>query len=400
MMKNKLTRRILSLTIIGMSILVIGYLVISGQFSLGFAPDDFSAYWSSGRLLSLGKDPYSKTNTVALTEAIGFGRSGLILSYFYPPWTLPLFIPFGLLTFQISRTIWFILSVVIYSCCTLWIWKLYGGPARKYWLVIPLILVLSPGIFALIEGQITPLILTGIVGFLYFEKKRRWFLAGSFLALITFKIHILYLFWIVIFLWVIYSKRWSVFAGFFSALAVSSLLISVIRSSVFREFLIMNAYNLPSYCSNPTLSSILCVLNNYEFESWFLLIGPILGMLWLIPYWLRKKDDWQWMSIIPIVIFISLITAPYTWLHDGLLFIIAVIAVTIHFLYQGISMKEYLIIFLLLITNFIIFVLVGRMRINQIFLVWVPLVYLLLYIISNPHIRGVQFPDEEATLNS
>jgi hypothetical protein len=383
-MQNNKFRRITSITIFSLSVLTIAYLLISGRFILGFAPDDFIAYWSSGRLISMGIDPYSQIGTMQLTEELGLGKSGFYLSYFYPPWTLPLFIPFGLLSFPISRTIWFILSLIIYTSCALWIWKLYDGPAKKIWFIIPCIIFVVPGIFALLEGQVTPLILAGLIGFLHFEKKGKWFLAGVCLALITFKFHVLYLFWIALFLWIIYKKRWMILIGFMVTLAVSSLLILIIRPSVFMEFFIMNTTILPSYCTSPTISSILCLFNNNDLERWYLLVGPLLGILLLFPFWIRKKDDWQWMDLLPLLIFISLITAPYTWMHDGLLFIIAVISTAILFLYQRPSIRVFSVILLFFIINILIFNLIGELRINQITFIWVAPAYLILYIISNP----------------
>lgn len=380
-MKSNSIRKLISLLILCFCIISIGLIILNGQFPLGRTPDDFIAYWSSGRLLLLGQDPYSPLDTMELTEEIGFGDSGLYLSYFYPPWTLPFFLPLSALAYPISRSIWFVISIVVFISCTLWIWNIYAGPIKKSWIVILCIFLISPVIFALLEGQVTPFILLGIVGFMYFEERHKWFTAGALLALTTFKINILYLFWITLIIWVIYNKRWQVIAGLVVTLAFFTLIILIIHPNSFTEFLRNSSENLPTYCTNPSLSSILCKLYDQR-ETWHILLGPILGVTWLIVYWQRLKDGWDWLNTTPMLIFISLITVPYTWMHDGLLYTIAVLQIIILFLNQGISRSVYILILLFIMANVMVFILANNFRDNQIIFVWLPIVYLLLYLIS------------------
>jgi hypothetical protein len=48
-MQNIPIRRIFSSISIAFGLLIIGYLVLSGRFLIGVAPDDFIAYWAAGR---------------------------------------------------------------------------------------------------------------------------------------------------------------------------------------------------------------------------------------------------------------------------------------------------------------------------------------------------------------
>lgn len=391
-MKREQVRKIILIAIIGFGVFAISYIILSGRFPLGNAEDDFVAYWSSGRLLSIGKDPYSPVSTMELTKELGFGESGLFLSYFYPPWTLPIFLPLGILSFYLSRSIWFFLSTFLYTACALWIWKIYRGPSKKVWIMVLCILLISPALFALYEGQVTPLILFGLVGFLYFEKSQRWFVAGSFLVLITFKPQMLYLFWIALIFWIIFSKRWEVLAGLIVTLAFLTLIVILIKPNILFDYLQMNSKYLPIYDTNPTLSTILYLLRN-KWESWYLLVGPILGFTWFIFYWLRNKDGWKWINALPLLIFVSLLTAPYTWMHDGLLYIIAVIEIAILFLNKGVSRKANLMIILFILANLVVLLLTRQIRINQIVFIWIPIVYLILYLLSK-HI----YPEDSSSI--
>ena len=67
-----------------------------------------------------------------------------------------------------------------------------------------------PTLFVLNMGQIAPLILLGVVGFLHFEKHKYWGLAGCALPLIAIKPHLLYLFWIALLLWVFDRGKWRI----------------------------------------------------------------------------------------------------------------------------------------------------------------------------------------------
>ena len=51
-------------------------------------------------------------------------------------------------------------------------------------------------------GQIVPFMLLGLVGFLYFVRRKQWWLAGMMTVFIAIKPHTLYLFWFAMLLWV------------------------------------------------------------------------------------------------------------------------------------------------------------------------------------------------------
>ena len=70
-----------------------------------------------------------------------------------------------------------------------------------------------PLYYSFVKGQIVPLILLGLVGFLHFEREKKWFLAGVFVCLLGIKPQDSYLFFIALLFWIIYKKRWGILLG-------------------------------------------------------------------------------------------------------------------------------------------------------------------------------------------
>jgi hypothetical protein len=70
------------------------------------------------------------------------------------------------------------------------------------------VLTFAPAYLVLILGQIGPLILLGLVGFLLCARDKHWKWAGAFTILISIKPHLLYLFWIALVLWIIEKRQW------------------------------------------------------------------------------------------------------------------------------------------------------------------------------------------------
>ena len=77
--------------------------------------------------------------------------------------------------------------------CSDWLWHYYGGLKTKRWVAWALVFSFTPTLYALKLGQVSPLILLGLVGFLYFEQKARFVSAGTCLLLITLKPQLTYL---------------------------------------------------------------------------------------------------------------------------------------------------------------------------------------------------------------
>src|SRR5713101_5883396 len=173
-------------------------------------PDDFVEYWAAGRLNAQGENPFDGAKLLPLEKEAGretfpvdsSGHEAAVMMW-NPPWTLPVVMPIGLLDARLSQLLWLLLNLAVIVFCADWAWRYYQGPAAYRWLAWALAFTFVPTFIVLRAGQIGPLILLGIVGFLHYERKGQLFLAGAACVLIAIKPHLLFLFWIALVLWAV-----------------------------------------------------------------------------------------------------------------------------------------------------------------------------------------------------
>ena len=124
---------------------------------------DFVEYWAAGRLIASGENPYDLDHMHELERAAGRTEDGILM--WNPPWTLPLVLPFGLLPVRVAHLLWLVLQLGVLVFCVDRLWLLYGGDGDRRWVAWLLGIAFLPTLFALTAGQITPLLLLGVVGF-------------------------------------------------------------------------------------------------------------------------------------------------------------------------------------------------------------------------------------------
>src|SRR6266545_3516826 len=191
------------------------FFVLDSSFALGalsgvsnaVPATDYAAFWAGSRLLINGGNPYSPVEVFELQRSVGISASKPLLMW-SPPWTLSFVLPFGAMDVLFSQFSWLLLHVFLILVSARKLWVIYGQSERNSYLPWIVTLTFIPVWFVLILGQISPLILLGIVGFLHFEKKKSCFLAGVSTTLIAVKPHLVYLFWIGLILWTWNQRRW------------------------------------------------------------------------------------------------------------------------------------------------------------------------------------------------
>src|SRR5262249_20315843 len=198
---------------LGIPLVILSLLTIRLASISGLPPaTDFAMYWAAGRLNAFGENPYDPENVFPLERQIDPKQANVFIMY-SPPWTLTLLMPFGVLDVRVSQVLWLLFHIVVIFGCVVWIWCLYGGPVRYWWLPPIIAFTFVPALLLLRTGQIGSLILLGTIGFLHFEKHGEDLWAGAMLALTCLKPHIVYLLLLGVLLWVIRQRRWYVLLG-------------------------------------------------------------------------------------------------------------------------------------------------------------------------------------------
>lgn len=285
---------------------------------------DFTEYWVAGRLLLTGGNPYDAVQMGAVERALGRPNVNPLLMY-NPPWTLSVLLPFAALPYGLGRLLWtmFQAAVLIFSADRLW--SVFGGAAKLRWAAWCVSLIFVPALFALNEGQLMPLVLLGLVGFLEFAAHERWGWAGAALALASFKPQPLYLLGLALLFGMLRSRRWAVVWGGLSGLAALSALPLLFRPSIGWEYLQFLLHEPPSRWAPPTLGTLLRLWWGYE-HFWLQFAPVVVGVAWLVWVWWAERQSWDWNRQLPRLLLASATFNAYGWIHDQTVLLVAVMA--------------------------------------------------------------------------
>jgi hypothetical protein len=287
---------------------------------------DYVAYWSGGRLLIHGENPYDLERLLALQQSVGWYHP-IPMWVNYPPWSLVWLLLAGSVSFQLGRAVWFFASIFLFVTCTGWLWTYLGGRQNKKWLVWLITFLWIPVILILQYGQIDPLMLLGVTGFLYFLERRKDFLAGTMLPLIAIKPHLFYLIVFAILVWMVAEKRWRVGLGAVAGTVLATLPVLWFRPGIFADFL---GYFTRDYPDMITSSLGHFLRNQLDSGAVWLQYALIpLGLAWFLLYWSRQRKDWQWGRAMPWIVLVSLVTSPFLWVCDLSLGLVSILPLAI-----------------------------------------------------------------------
>ncbi|HXF04409.1 MAG TPA: glycosyltransferase family 87 protein [Blastocatellia bacterium] len=287
--------------------------------------DDFAAYWAAARLTLSGDDPYSPGSVGAVQRPLGLREDQFPLVMWYPPWALPLVLPFGLMSYAGGRVAWLLVSLLALLIGAQLLWRTYGGETRRYGWSWVIALTFVPAFASLVWGQVGPLMLLGIALFLRFILVGRWALAGAATLLLAPKPHVLYLFWIALALWVIWERRYTVIAATAAALMLATGISLVLRPTIVGDYLRTMINQGPTFWITPTPGSYLRLLAGHE-NVWVQFLPVGIGLVWLILHGWKRRNSWRWDHQLPTVILVSVVTTPFAWVHDQVVFLPALIS--------------------------------------------------------------------------
>lgn len=286
---------------------------------------DFVAYWASAQLLIAGRDPYSPTELFKIQKAVGLLDDAPLVMW-NPPWTFAVTSWLGLLDFEAGQFLWLLLNLFALLFSVQLLWQIFGGSNTSHRLAFLLAVTFVPSIFVIVIGQITPLVLASLTGFLYFERRRSDFAAGAVLALSLVKPHFLYLFWIVLAFWIIERRRWSLLGGLVCVGLVAAAMPLTLNPAVYHHYVALFAptdLRLPLDLPAPTLRNVVQLLLEVDLRA-AQDIFSYFAAGWAIYYWRRFHLDWQWTEAAPLLLMVSLATSAYAWTFDQVVFLPAV----------------------------------------------------------------------------
>lgn len=237
---------------------------------------DFMAFWASARLLRANAAPYNQYQILELEEDEGW-TFGLGQPTRYPPWILPVFIPFSFLSLRDASMAWFTFSLIFYILGSYALYSYYMNSYKYIWLFLLAFMIYFPVIIALREGQISALLLVALAGFLWAQYKYKDYLAGMCLAVLAIKPQIMIVFGLVVIFWIFKFKRWRVLVGAVVLALAGTVFTLALSPQTILSFL-ASLNHLPWRYPTPTLVAwIRAVFLDWKYDQ--LTLIPLLIIL-------------------------------------------------------------------------------------------------------------------------
>lgn len=285
---------------------------------------DFMTYWAAGRLFLSGSNPYSGTAMFAIERSLSWSYAQPLV-LLNPPWALPFAALLGALPFQTAHYAWLVASLTLEAISSVALWRYFGGAKRNQWIALALFATFLPAGSAEHMGQVTPLILAGLAAFLFLLRRRHDVLAGACLLTLGVKPHLLYLVILAILLWAIQARKWS--------LAISAIFTcaSVTIAAVLFNRNVLGYFHGALHAAIDTPCGVGGVLRSIFGiqHAWLQFLPTAIGTAWFALYWMRHRRGWTWEERLPLILLVSIATAPYSWAHDYILALPAYVALTV-----------------------------------------------------------------------
>jgi len=316
----------------GIVVLSVCVAALCALFALSRPQHDFIEYWSAAHLLSTRANPYSLSEMSKLQDALGWTEP-VPLMFVCPPWVLPLIAPLGLTSsYSFAWLVWMTSLVLVLAIGSRLLMDLYFQDLRipevsDTWFHRSLfVFTFFPVLLCLKYAQLAPFLLLGLAGFLFFMRRNRTVLAGSFLALTAIKPQLLFLVWIAVLLESVRRRRWVVLFSAFAVIGVLTGIALVLDRSAFQQY--RDLIRTPYLAINPSgATAVIRHSLKGRDTYWIQFIPPFVGITWLGIYWRRRRASWDWLAEMPMLVTMSVLTSAYGWVFDQTVLGLAVIAV-------------------------------------------------------------------------
>ena len=336
---------------------------------------DLAQYWAAAHLLH--SNPYSAALTSQFERSAGIFSTPLITKM--PPWAIVTFLPLGIFGYHASFALWAVTSVIVIGWCA----YIAGRPVRRSAgnALAALPLLYGPTIVLLMLGQYTVFTFLGAVLFCSFASRRQELLAGASLLLVLGKPHTTILFLISVACWAVYRRRWVVFASAATTIASASFIALLINHQVFEQFLGRSRLVIHETEAYPNLGGILYSISGRHPLA---LLPQAVGLFWIIFYWSKNRQEWDWEHHGPVVLMVSVVCSYYSYPYDQILCLPALIAA-----YANGNRRAFLLGFVFTNLGFVAYLsnVAGRFGFGYMFLWWTGLGWLAAYLLAKTNIR-------------
>jgi hypothetical protein len=272
---------------------------------------DFVVFWATGQQLVHHANPYDGDAMMRIERSAGLPAQDGVMYMRNLPWALPLAVPLGFVGVRLGAFLW---SLALIGCLLLsvrMLWQMHGSPGNYlHWLGVSF----GPAVLSLMMGQTTLFALLGYVLFLSLHRIRP-FTAGLSLWLCALKPHLFLSVGLVLLAWIVVSRSYKVLAGAAVAMASSCAALYLVYPTAWIDYARMMRSEGIEAAHVPCLSVAL----RFWLRPQSAAIGYLpaaLGCVWALGYFWTRRHTWDWMQHGSLLMLVSLLTAPYSWVYD------------------------------------------------------------------------------------
>ncbi|WP_263353641.1 glycosyltransferase family 87 protein [Acidicapsa acidisoli] len=318
--KSSPRRRLAAACIVVAGACLVASILFFGMTEKSAANRDFIEYWAAGQQLIHGANPYDGAAILRLERAVGFdGNEPKIAPN--PPVASFLVLPLGFVGAKAGVILWSIALLASISVANWILWILNGRPDNRLHLLGYLF---APVLACQMAGQIGTFLLVGIVLFLLLHDSRP-FLAGSALLPCALKPHLFLPFAVVLLFWAVDRRVLRIFAGFAVTLLASCALTLCFNAQVWPQYSEAMSQSGLLKIYVPTLSETFRFLV-WRDAVWLQFLPAACGGVWAIWYFWTRRSRWNWNDQGLMLLLVSALCAPYSWLSDEAILLPAVLA--------------------------------------------------------------------------
>jgi hypothetical protein len=132
--------------------------------------------------------------------------------------------------------------------------------------------------------------------------------------------------------------------------------------------------------ATPTIGAYLRLFWLGTEKFWLQFLPTVVGVFWFILYWRKHKQSWNWLFVLPVLLFVSQLTSPYNWSYDMVILIPAIVLAAVWIMTDW---KQWTTLFLI-----VIFIgisasdLILHMKLDDFWFIWVAPVLLIWFLIA------------------
>ena len=340
---------------------------------------DFIAYWSATRLILEGGNPYDGAALYEVEKGLGWPeeRPWLVMN---PPWLGIVLAPLGLLPFREAAFLWLLGNILVMALATYFLWQVFAVEAngRFLWAAMAAAFLFPQTLSAIFSGQVSPLVLLGISGTLFFIERKRGFWAGAMLVLTTVKPQLICLLLPAILLWSVRQKRWEVMIGFSAALLALLFPLQLLFPNWLPVYLAFIMGSPPLDWFTPTIGGAISYSHGATLP-WAKLLWVAFLPVVLIPLYRREEIDWP--AFTSLLLLLTLPTTTFAWGIDQVILVVPLLQIVAWLVSSRLCSKAGAIIVSAL---FICYATLATqrfiLRTNEVFYLWTPFLVAAIYL--------------------